>query len=196
MHVEQHDVGIEFADQRHGLGDGAGLADDLDGVAELGAHAGAEEVMVVHEHDALTGHVCLLNRSSTSVPLVRRRRQLGRAACPCHPATDRLGDPVRARGQRIRVEAGAAVAHVYRDLVVADVDERRDLVRARVLGRVGHRLARGEDERLDPLVERDVARADEVDGHAVQLLDLGGGRVHRGREAGALGSRAGVEPGP
>ena len=45
-------------DQRDGLGDGAGLADDLDGVAELGAHPGAEQPVVVDEHDpqaALTG---------------------------------------------------------------------------------------------------------------------------------------------
>ena len=54
MDVEQHDVGVELADQRHRLGDAAGLADDLDGVAELAAHAGAEELVVVDEDDALS----------------------------------------------------------------------------------------------------------------------------------------------
>ena len=55
--VEQDDVRIELADQRHRLGDRAGLADDLDRVAELAAHAGAEEVVVVDEHDAPAAHV-------------------------------------------------------------------------------------------------------------------------------------------
>ena len=60
--------------------------------------------------------------------------------------------------------------------------------------RVRHRLARGEDERLDALVERHVARPDELDRDAVQLLDLGGGGVDRGREAGAVRPRVRIEP--
>ena len=60
--------GIELLDQRHGLGDARGLADDVDRVAELGAHAGEEELVVVDEDDAAL-HVALRgSRSSTSVP--------------------------------------------------------------------------------------------------------------------------------
>ncbi len=66
--VEQDDVGIELADQRHGLGDGAGLADDLDRLAELRSNARAEDVVVVDEDDAAAAHDRLSSRSSTSVP--------------------------------------------------------------------------------------------------------------------------------
>ena len=104
-------------------------------------------------------------RVSSAVPPARAIRPRIDSAIPCVPV-----------GQRVRVEARAAVAHVDRDLVVADVDEGGDLVGAGVLGGVRHRLARGEHERLDPLVERHVAGADELDRDAVQLLDLGRGR--------------------
>src|SRR5438105_2134674 len=68
VHVEEDDLGIELLDQRHRLGDARGLADELDGLAELGPHAGAKEVVVVDEDDAPL-HVVPLGRvSSTSVP--------------------------------------------------------------------------------------------------------------------------------
>ena len=70
MHVEQDDVRVELADQRHRVGDGARLADDIDGVAELGAHAGAEEVVVVDEDDAAL-HDALLAQAAAR-PRCRR----------------------------------------------------------------------------------------------------------------------------
>ena len=195
VHVEQDDVRVELADQRHRLGDGAGLADDLDRVAELAPHAGAEEVVVVDEHDAPAAHGCLPRRSSTSVPVGRGRELAVPPARAIRPRID-SAMPCDPRGTASGSKPRAAVAHVDRDLVVADVDEGRDLVGARVPGRVRHRLARREDERLDALVERHVAGADELDRDAVQLLDLGGGRVHRGREALRSPVRAiRVEPG-
>ena len=66
--VQQDDVRVELTDQRHRLGNGAGFADDLDRLAELAANAGAEEIVVVDEHDAAAAHGCLARRSSTSVP--------------------------------------------------------------------------------------------------------------------------------
>ena len=51
MDVEEHDVRILLLDQRDGIGDRPGLADDLDRVAELGTDAGEEQAVVVHEHD-------------------------------------------------------------------------------------------------------------------------------------------------
>ena len=53
-------------DQRDRLLDGGGLADDLDVALELGAHAGAEEPVVVDDHDAR--HAVPGSVSSTSVP--------------------------------------------------------------------------------------------------------------------------------
>jgi hypothetical protein len=52
-----------------------------------------------------------------------------------------------------------------------------------VLRRVRHRLARREHERLDPVVERRIAGADDLDRDAVELLDLRRGRIDRGGEA-------------
>src|SRR5262249_19313928 len=60
-------VRVELADERHGFCDAARLARDLDRRPELAAHAGAEELVVVDEHDA--DHAELLGSvSSTSVP--------------------------------------------------------------------------------------------------------------------------------
>jgi hypothetical protein len=120
----------------------------------------------------------------------------GAAAGAGHAPADRLGDPVSSLGHRVRVEARAAVADVDGDLLVAGVDEGGDLRGARVLRGVRHRLTGGEHERLDPLVERRVAGADDLDRKPVQLLHLGRGGVDRRCQAGAVGARRRVEPRP
>ena len=95
-----------------------------------------------------------------------------------------------------RIEAAAPVAHEDRDLVLSDVDEGRDLLRAGVLRGVRHRLARGEDECFHPVVDGYVARPDELDRNAEELLDLGCGGIHGCGKPTALGSPLiGVEPG-
>src|SRR5207237_4221028 len=66
--VEEDDVGIELLDQRHGLLDACRLTDHVDGVAELGAHARAEEVVIVDEDDAALHDPLRGTDSSTSVP--------------------------------------------------------------------------------------------------------------------------------
>src|SRR4051794_8950431 len=71
MDVEQDDVRIELLDQRNGLCDARGLAHDLDGIAQLGPHAGEEELVVVDQHDATFHGALRGRRSSTSVPSPR-----------------------------------------------------------------------------------------------------------------------------
>ena len=67
LHVEQHHVGLRGDDAVDRLADRAGVADDVDEAFELGAHAGAEQAVVVDEHDARQrGHQDIT--SSTSVP--------------------------------------------------------------------------------------------------------------------------------
>ena len=182
MDVEEDDVGIQLADQRHRLGHRAGFADDVDGLAELAAHTRAKEVVVVDEHDATAAHVCLPRRNSTSVP---SGDDVSVAVPPARSMRPRIDSaiPCAFAGSLLGIEAAAPVADEDRDLVLADVDEGRDLVCAGVPRRVRHRLAGGEDERLHPIVDGHVARADELDRDAVQLLDLGGGGVHRWRRA-------------
>ena len=50
--VEQHDVGVLGADQGDRGLDGAGLADDRDRVVEARPQSGAEDLVVVDQHDA------------------------------------------------------------------------------------------------------------------------------------------------
>ena len=72
--VDEHDVGSALGDQLDGGAHLVGLADDLDRVAELGAHAGAEEMVVVDQEDA---HLvrprarALLVGSTTVAPALR-----------------------------------------------------------------------------------------------------------------------------
>src|SRR4051812_25198096 len=63
MHVEQHDVGLEFRDAAHRVLDGGRVPEHVDQPVQLGLHAGAEELVVVDDDDA--GHP---STSSTSVP--------------------------------------------------------------------------------------------------------------------------------
>ena len=51
VHVEQHDVGHGRPYDGDRGGRVVGLADDLDPLAQLGLHAGAEQPVVVHEDD-------------------------------------------------------------------------------------------------------------------------------------------------
>src|SRR6185436_8130277 len=66
--VQQHDIRVELLDQRDRLLDARGLPDEVDGVAELGAHAGPEEAVVVDQDDAAPHDAPRGSVSSTSVP--------------------------------------------------------------------------------------------------------------------------------
>src|SRR4051794_283718 len=68
VHVEQHHVGVELLDQRHGGGDASRLPDHLDRVTELGPHAREEEIVVVDQDNPALHASALTTWSSTSVP--------------------------------------------------------------------------------------------------------------------------------
>ena len=102
--------------------------------------------------------------------------------------------PRRSAGTELRVEAGAAIS--YEDLgplrIELGVD--RDLARVgRELGRVDERLAGGGDECLAALVHLAITDGNDLDRHAMGVLNLGGGELERGGDA-VRGRRAvGVE---
>src|SRR5918992_273010 len=110
-------------------------------------------------------------------------------AVPLHAPHDRLPHTMPVRRQRGRVEAGAAVAHVH----VHGIGVRLGVHvhrRARPeLGRVRHRLPGGRHERLEVRVELPLAHHDDLHGHTVALLDLGGGSLERRGERGGLSRR-------
>ena len=157
--VEQDDVGVELADQRHRLRDAAGLADDVDGLAELAAHAGAEELVVVDEHDAPLHARALGDRQLDLGSLARRgddRR--GAADARMRPSIDSVM-PWRSAGTAARSNPAPRSRTNTVRLLAAALGVDRDLLDAGELRRVRHRLARGEHELLEPVVERLVAGA-------------------------------------
>ena len=52
VHIDQHDVGIAFADHLDGRVDVGGGTDHVDVVVQLGAHPREEQLMVVDEEHA------------------------------------------------------------------------------------------------------------------------------------------------
>ena len=139
-------------DERDGLRDARGLAHELDVALELGAHAGAEEPVVVDDRDAR--HAVPGHGELDLGPGAGRRVDRGAPAVAGHAPDDRLAHAAAVVGDGGRIEARAAVAHEDLQRVVGrlgvDVDRRA----AAELRRVDHRLARGGDERLAAPVER------------------------------------------
>ncbi len=83
VHVDQHDVGVAFADHLDRRIDVGGRAHHVDDVAELRAHAREEQLVVVDkEHTgrvhAGSGPFCIGNTSSTSVPVPGSDRTVAR----------------------------------------------------------------------------------------------------------------------
>src|SRR3954469_630856 len=107
--------------------------------------------------------------------VARRRDDGGAAARAAHPPLDRLGEAAPVGRDSRAVEAGAAVADEDAHALVVALGIDGDLVGARELRGVRHRLARGEHDGPQLLGERAVAAARELDAHAVRLLDLVGG---------------------
>ena len=177
VHVEQHDIGPFVADRCHGLGDGLGVADDVDPPLQLGAHAGAEQLD-------------LGSRPGRAVDL--RPPAVAR-----HPADDRLAHAAAVGRDRRRVEAGAAVADEDAHRAVAGLREDGHRRPAAELRRVDDCLPGGGDERAAALVDDVVARDDDLYRHAVRLLDLIGDRLERGGQSFvAVRRRAAREPAP
>ena len=177
MDVEEDDVGIELADQRHRFGHQP-ASPTMSTAWPSSLRTPREEVVVVDEDDAAKAHDCLPRRNSTSVPSAE---DTSAAVPPARSMRPRIDSAIPcAFAGTPGIEAAAAVADEDRDLVLADVDEGRDLVCAGVPSRVRHRFAGGQDERLDAVVDRHVAGANKLDRNPVQLLDLGGGSVDGG----------------
>ena len=157
VHVEQHDLGIELADQRDRLGHAAGLADDVDDALQLAAHAGAEERVVVDQHDA-AHHDLLGIVSSISVPSPGADLIVARPpARASRPSIDSRS-PRRSAGTAARSKPAPRSRTKTETRRRVRLGVHRDLAAARELGGVRHRLARGEHELLDVGVERHVAR--------------------------------------
>ncbi len=106
------------------------------------------------------------------------------AAVALHAAQDRLAHPEPVGRDVVEVEAVTVVAHEGLGDAAADLDVGGD-GRPRVPHRVGQRFAQRAHERLARVVQCGVAGDDELDGHAVAVLDL----VRGGRDG--LGERTG-----
>ena len=218
MHVEQHDVGPLGADDRDRGVDVGGLADELahrdpargHGVGQLGAHAGAEHPVVVDEHDphgaglrASAGRGRLAHGCSSfdrwqpqlHLGAVVAAAHARRAAVPLHPSQDRLAHAEPVGGHGVEVEPVAAVAHERLDPGRPDLDVGRDR-RAAVPHRVEQGLAHGLGQRGAVRLVGPVAGDDEVDRHAVEVLDVVRDLGDRGGERRLRALRPGVQPRP
>ena len=102
--VDEHHIGHGLGDERDRRVDVIGLADDLDGVSELGSHPGAEHRVVVDDDNSRrlcrTGHTgCLPGRRGAR----HRQADLGaltggaanvrRPTVPSDASANRLGEP-------------------------------------------------------------------------------------------------------
>ena len=128
--------------------------------------------MVVDQHDAAL-HDALRGRcSSTSVPSPGLETTVARPpARSIRPSIDSTR-PRRSAGTAARSKPAPRSRTKTDDRVVGDLGVDVDLLHAGELGRVRHRLARREHERAGGGVDRAVARARELDAHAVELLDV------------------------
>ena len=106
------------------LADRAGVADDVDEAVELGAHAGAEQAVVVDEHDARERGSSAHHQLDLGA-LARARVDLGAAAVALHPAEHRLAQAAPVGRHRGEVEARAAVAHEHLGAVARGPRRRR-----------------------------------------------------------------------
>jgi phage shock protein PspC (stress-responsive transcriptional regulator) len=127
--------------------------------------------------------------SATSVPLSSRRT----LAVPLHAAQDGLPHPEPVLGDVVELEPRAVVADERLDPRRADLDVGRHGWRA-VPDRVQEGLPHGPHERLPTVVEVAVTRDDQLDGRAVDVLDLVRDLSHRGGEGGVGTGRAGIQP--
>ena len=152
--------------------------------------------MVVDEHDAPTHDGAPRDAELDLGALARASTRSSREppARSSRPWIDSVS-PRRSAGTAARSKPDAAVADEHRDLVVGHLDVDVDLLDARELGGVRHRLARGEHDRAVGR-RRGVARARELDAHAGSVLDVGRrGRERRDERGAVVPERpVGVEP--
>ena len=168
-----------------------GVAEHVDQPVELGAHARAEQRVVVDDDDARHGSIT----SSTSVPVPGVLWIVARPPWRSMRAIIESRTPRRSAGAASGSKPGPAVAHEDLGAAVLDLGVERDRLRAGELGRVHERLAGGGDQRARALVERAVADGHDLDRHVVVGLDLGRGGLQRARERRRAGGPRVVQPG-
>ena len=136
-HDEVGPAGGDDVDRPLGV---VGLADHVEGVAELGAQPGANDGMVVGEHDA-DGSQRASSTTRTSVPPPSVLSTSDRPPIDPSSPVDRLGQTVSTR-RRGRIEAAPVVAHAGEHLpIVVGLGEHDDRAGAGVLEGVGDGLA-------------------------------------------------------
>ncbi len=190
VHVEEHHLGLVRDDRGDGLVDVGGLGDDVDRGAELGAYAGAEHGVVVDDHDA-AGHGASLGRgarvgseSRTSVPSPGTLRTEALPPWRSIRPTMLLRTPCRSSATAAGSKPDAAVADEHLDAVGGGLGVDVDGAGAGVLRGVGDRLAGREHQGPVLVQDRGVAHADDLDGDAVRVLDLGRDGAQGGGERG------------
>ncbi len=115
MDVEQHDVGIELEDQRHGVGDAACLADDLDAASPSSPRTPARNS----------------SWSSTSTTRITRHPGEGQLDLGAWPGSDQIVAVPPARAIRASIDSvmprrsAGDGAGVEADAAVADEDRNR-----------------------------------------------------------------------
>jgi hypothetical protein len=92
------------------------------------------------------------------------------------------------------VEAHAGVAYKNHDALLSAFCVDEDLIGARELCGVRHRLARGEYDLTDGVIERRIASVRNLDSDAMQFLDIGGGIGQGVHQQCNLCDAASVEP--
>src|SRR3569833_546126 len=136
--------------------------------------------------------------------LAGSRANFGLSPVALHSPNNGLAQAHPILRDRVEVAALAPVPYEDRDLVAGDLRVDREGRRTPLVPRfpvgvlrgVDHGLAGGLEHRAEAVVQRAVADADDLDGQAVVVLDLGGGLAHGGGEILlGVGLRL-VQPGP
>ena len=125
--VEQDDVGLELDDAADRVLDARGVAEHVDQAVELGAHAGAEQRVVVDD----ARRSSRLHHQLDLRPVARRAVDRRAAAVAFHARDDRVAHAAAVRRHRVGVEARPAVAHEDLGAAVLDLGVERDRLRAR-----------------------------------------------------------------
>ena len=217
VHVEQHDVGLLGPDDGDRGVDVGRLTDELahrdpargHRVGQLGPHAGAEHPVVVDEHHPHGAGPPRLHRSwsgwlmtfllrSVAAGAPPRFRRRGGAPAPCRraaPSCPRIDcrTPSRSSGTASRSKPSPRSRTNASTPVGPDLDVGRDR-RAAVPHRVEQGLAHGLGQRRTVRLVGTVPGDDEVDRHAVQVLDVVRDLGDRGGERRLRALRPGVQP--
>ena len=174
VHVEQHDVGLGRRGSRRSPRRRCRLADDVDGITDLGLHTGTEQRVIVDDEHADCEPLIAAPPAPTRCRHPARspaRRAHRRVRCDRESTW-------RCRDGRRRSSDGEKPTPLSRTKAVIgvrlDLDVDADEIGAGVLGGVDGCLANGEQQRVDRRRDLDIADHDQIDRQAVIQFDLGG----------------------